>query len=264
MYNIEVTDYLNNYINNKICIIRLINKNYHNYNQSMTILTGDVIMDLLNLLIYKEDKVTGIKRVSKTKLISLIVFIAFFILSFSMYFTNPELKGFNIMVVILGSIIFASIFAIPTFVVGFLIGKFIIKDNSNRNTSSKYNHRTIDTNQSFSKLDINQNNIQNINSRDNTMRVKECPHDNAKQFKSAIEENDADAANNILSKWDVNDANQRYASIIFEGMPPSDMTISQLNEWLQIADNMSACDNSLKEWYRSTAMEVINLHNQNN
>ena len=154
-------------------------------------------MDLINLLIYKEDKVTGIKRVSKTKLISLIVFIAFFILSFSMYFTNPGLKGFNIVVIILASIIFALIFAIPTFVVGFLIGKFIIKDNPKSNVSSTYNHRTIDTNDSFSKQEFNQENIHN-NSVGNPVVDDRCPHNNAEQFKRAIEENDADAANNIF------------------------------------------------------------------
>ena len=43
-------------------------------------------------------------------------------------------------------------------------------------------------------------------------------------------------------------------------MPPSDVTLVDLNNWLDTADKMNAYDNSLKSWYRDTAIEVINLN----
>ena len=229
-------------------------------------------MDLLDILIYKKDNITGMKRVSKTKLITLIVFLVFFIISISMYLTNPEFQNNNIIVILLASIIFALIFAVPTFIIGFLIGKFIIKDNSNATVNNNQNYNQTNNNQNYNQTNNNQNFSQNNNrkeynkiNKDNPtsndfVRNNPCPHSFAKEFKEAIDENDEDAAKNILLKWDSNDANHKYASIIYEGMPPTDITLSQLNEWLQQADNMEACDKSLREWFKSTALEVISLH----
>ena len=74
-----------------------------------------------------------------------------------------------------------------------------------------------------------------------------------------MEEDDTTLASDLLLKWDKNDANYKYASLIFEGIPPTDLSLTQMNEILKTADNMKAYDESLKDWYRSTAVEVINI-----
>ena len=87
-----------------------------------------------------------------------------------------------------------------------------------------------------------------------------CPHNYAEEFKKAVETDDVDLASNILSKWNQDDTNYKYAKIIFDGMPPTELSLTELNKMLNIADNMKAYDESLKEWYKSTSLEVIKLN----
>ena len=82
-------------------------------------------MDFKNL-IYKHDDATSTNRISKTKVITIAVFIIFFIWSF------PDFLKNGIFSAILSSILVGLIFAIPTFIVGFIIGKII---NSTNNSS---------------------------------------------------------------------------------------------------------------------------------
>ena len=88
----------------------------------------------------------------------------------------------------------------------------------------------------------------------------ECPHDFAKKFKEAVEKNDGGAAADLLIPWPHDDANNKYAFIIFDGMPPSNVSYSELMDWLNTADSMTPCDSSLKPWFRAMAIRVINMH----
>lgn len=209
-------------------------------------------MDLMKTLFYKTDESTNQLRLSKTKVISSIVFIIFFGLSLVFYLTSPDFKDTNILSLLIASIVFGLIFAVPTFIVGWILGKLL-----NRNKPKNY---SIENNLDFNPMET-------VNMEENT-NVKEsiedvpCPYDTAIKFKEAIEKDDSDLASNLLLKWDNNDANYKYASIIFEGMPPSDLSLNELNEMLKSADSMKACDESLREWFKSTALQVINLNKE--
>lgn len=72
---------------------------------------------IISNLFYKEDRNTGEVRIAKAKTISIGVFVLMFIFSMSV-----GVEGASIFVLFLTSIIFALIFAIPTYVVGFIIG----------------------------------------------------------------------------------------------------------------------------------------------
>ncbi len=195
------------------------------------------------MLVYKDDENTGQKRISKAKIISLIVFVLMFLFGISQ--PNTNVSGF---VVFLAAIVFGLFFSVPVFIVGWLIGKLL----------SRTNKSSVQTTQ---MPQSNPTSIPNTsrNNTDNKESVP-CPHNNALRFKNAIDDNNAELAESILSGWEIDDANYLYARIIFDGMPPSSVELSQLNDWFERAENMSACDNNLRSWFKSTALQVINLH----
>lgn len=189
-------------------------------------------MDLLNTLFYKIDNETGQVRLSKTKVITCIVFVIFFLIAINLYFNDPQYVNDNKLSLFVASIVFALFFALPTYIVGWLITKLLYRNNNT----------TISSNIDFVNIE------------------KPCPHDFAIRFKNAIEANDSDLAEELLTSWDNNDANYRYATIIYEGMPPTDLSITDLNERFKVAESMKSCDESLRLWYQTTAIEVINLN----
>ena len=67
-------------------------------------------------------------------------------------------------------------------------------------------------------------------------------------------------AGELLSSWNIDDANYKYASIIYEGMPPTELSLDDLNKMFMNAEKMKSCDESLRLWYQSTAIQVINLN----
>lgn len=72
-------------------------------------------------LFYKTDKYSGDLRIAKAKSISIIVFVAFFLLGMAVG-TAP-----SFFVVFLVAIIFGLIFALPTYIVGYIAGVVIDK-----------------------------------------------------------------------------------------------------------------------------------------
>lgn len=235
-------------------------------------------MDILNILFYKSDESTNQLRISKTKIISLIVFVSFFILALYIYLTTPSTAGGNWVINILAAIIFGLMFAVPTFIIGWLIGKFLNRNKSNnvqqdytqnytQNNTQDYTQNNIQTQPEYTEStpDFNEN-LSNFNEttsqeQQNLKNIVEV-QEYSQEFKTAIEEDNSDEASELLSKWDNNDANCKYASIIFEGMPPSELSLNDLNEMLNAADKMKASNESLKEWYRSTALQVIELNKE--
>jgi len=205
-------------------------------------------MNLIEILFYKYDEETKHMRLSKTKVISSLVFILFFIFAIYTYLTTPTIKDGNIIISLLASIIVGLIFAIPTFVAGLLINKFLNRNKPN--TLSNYDNNS---NQMSTQNNINPHKEENHDK-------KECTNDFAKQFKEAVEHDDVSLASDILSKWDEKDANCQYALLIFEGMPPSTLSLIELENILKSAEKLNACDESLRDWFKSTALEVINLN----
>lgn len=216
-----------------------------------------MFMDIIKTLFYKTDENTNQIRISKTKAISIIVFVIFFFIAVYIYLTTPNFGEDNIILIIFAAIIFGLMFAIPVFIVGWLIGKFLNRNKKN-NYSQDY---TTQPNQNINQTEPEIQKNSNIRSNNRLVDVP-CPHDYAKEFKEAVEKDDGDLAADLLSKWDENDANYKYASIIFEGMPPSKLGLTELNKMLNVADNMKACDESLREWFKSTALQVIELHTE--
>lgn len=188
-------------------------------------------MDLKSIL-YKHDEYTGEYRISKTKLITCLVFIVLFIFCMNLYLTDSQLSQYNIISLILAAIIVGLIFAIPTYIIGLIICKILYRDKPRESITNP------------TLYDFN----------------PPCPHDFAIRFKNAIESNNSEMAGELLKSWDKSDANYQYASIIFEGMPPTQLDKKELYNLLNQADQMTACDGSLKQWYRSTAIQVINLN----
>lgn len=205
-------------------------------------------MTLTEKLFYKIDESSNQKRISKTKVITCIVFIIFFLFSITMFFTHPNYRNSNIILVLFTSVIYGLMFAVPTYIVGWLIGKLL-----NRNRTKSY---------STTNTDYNSTVTQKENNTKPEKIEKDTANNYAKEFKEAVETDNVDLASDILSKWDKNDANYKYASLIFEGMPPTELSITEMNEIMKTADNMKAQDESLKEWYKSTALEVININKE--
>ena len=221
---------------------------YYIHNQIYyTLRRCSVFMTLIETLFYKADESTNQMRISKTKVITCIVFIVFFILAMIVY-TDQAFKDTNIIILLLSAIVFGLIFAVPTFIVGWLIGKLL-----NRNKAKNYSNTTQDYNPP-----LTQNNIDT----QKTEKTENSLTDYAKEFKEAVESDNVDLASQLLLKWDKNDANYRYASLIFDGMPPTQLSLTEMNEMLKTADNMNAYDESLKGWYRTTSLEVINLNKE--
>lgn len=187
-------------------------------------------MDLKGLL-YKNDEYTGEYRLSKTKIITCIIFVIFFLFAMYVYVTDGQFAQNNILS-LFAAVIVGAIIAVPTYIIGLLISKILYRDKPNQIVSNP--------------------NLNDLN--------KPCPHDYAVKFKNAVEANDSALAGELLASWDKNDANYKYASLIYEGIPPTKLSKMELYSILNQADKMTACDESLRQWYRSTAMEVINLN----
>ena len=91
-------------------------------------------------LIYKYDYATNTTRISKTKAITIAVFVIFFIWSF------PDFLKEGILSAIFSSIIVGLIFAVPTFIVGFIISKIINSvKKDNKTPAIKNNAQTPET-----------------------------------------------------------------------------------------------------------------------
>lgn len=209
-------------------------------------------MDILDTLFYKADEITGERRIAKTKTISISVFLLIFLFFMYLYLTDPELAGGDIIISLFASIIIGLICAVPVFVIGWILGRLLNYRNPlANNPQGNYNQQTNNPNNVYQgpQLDYVPSKIQDSN---------------AKKFKKAIEENDSDLAQDLLSSWDRNDANYMYAKVIFEGMPPSSVGVDELRSWLEKANTMIPSDETLKFWYKSSAEEVINLNNENN
>ena len=77
---------------------------------------------IISRLFFKTDKYSGDLRISKAKSISIIVFIGFFILA-----ANVTLVTGSLFVVIFTALIVALLFAVPTYIIGFILGWVIDK-----------------------------------------------------------------------------------------------------------------------------------------
>ena len=88
------------------------------------IIVKDTNNNLITKLFYKNDKYTGKLRIAKTKIITIAVFFIFFLFEIVTFAT-----GNSFVVVFIAAVIFGLIFAIPTFIIGWIVGKVIDRLN---------------------------------------------------------------------------------------------------------------------------------------
>ena len=81
----------------------------------------------LEKILYKEDN-NGM-RISKTKAITVAVFLIFFIWPFTDFMFNPKYSYLSLPSAIMAAIFIGLIVSLPVFIVGFIIGKVIGKDD---------------------------------------------------------------------------------------------------------------------------------------
>lgn len=79
---------------------------------------------IISKLFYKTDKYTGELRIAKAKTISIIVFVVMFLFEVSI-----SLGQYSVIVVFIAAIVFGLIFAVPTYIIGYLVGLAIDKLN---------------------------------------------------------------------------------------------------------------------------------------
>ena len=77
---------------------------------------------IVTKLFYKTDKYTGELRIAKTKSISIVVFIVMFFFEIGI-----NLAEYSFAVVFITGIIFGLFFAVPTYIIGYLLGLAIDK-----------------------------------------------------------------------------------------------------------------------------------------
>ena len=84
-----------------------------------TVSQTNVLSDnpIISKLFFKSDKYTGELRFAKAKSFSILIFVLMF--AFSM---TVGIEGVSFFVLLLSSVIFALIFAVPVYVVGFILG----------------------------------------------------------------------------------------------------------------------------------------------
>jgi hypothetical protein len=90
-----------------------------------TVIVNNNKDSIISKLLYKTDNLTGEFRLSKTKVISIGMFLFMFL--FGMYSGTTNESFF---VVFIAAILFGLFFAIPTFIIGYVIGLILEKINS--------------------------------------------------------------------------------------------------------------------------------------
>ena len=71
---------------------------------------------IVSKIFYTTDKYTGELRIAKTNIISLVVFVVMFLFEI-----NLGLGEYSFVVVFISAIVFGLVFAVPTFIIGYLL-----------------------------------------------------------------------------------------------------------------------------------------------
>lgn len=123
----------------------------------------------LEKLIYKKDNNT--MRISKTKVITLLVFITFFIWPLYDFLFVPKYSYLGPGTAILTALIIALIVSVPVFIIGFIISKIIGKNNKSPQNTSSANT----SNQNVAEIDKNIKPIKtnNLNTDSRVLKINE-------------------------------------------------------------------------------------------
>ena len=77
---------------------------------------------IITKLFYKTDKYTGELRIAKAKTVSIVVFVVMFFFE-----VGISLAQYSFIVVLIAGIVFGLIFAVPTYIIGYLLGLAVDK-----------------------------------------------------------------------------------------------------------------------------------------
>ena len=189
-------------------------------------------------LIYKQNDADNTMRISKTKVITIIVFIIFFAWSF------PDFLNDGLLSALFTAILVGLIMAIPTFVVGWIIGKILeFKQNKIANNDNKV--------------------VKKTNSSKNLKTESKKVNDNenetfAKNFKLFWETQRFVEAKDLCEDWVKKfpkDINCLYAVIIVNATMDT-IPNSELNNSFSILKQQRGSE--LTYWYRDMAERAIN------
>ena len=189
----------------------------------------------LEKLIYKQDMENNTMRISKTKVITILVFIIFFIWPLYDFLFNPKYSYTGIGSSIVAAIFVALIVSVPTFIIGFVIGKIIER----RNKSSKTKNTSPSNIPSQNIAGIDKNIPPNV---------------------EAIKTNNANPNPKLLKinelKKEFDEKELTTKELIKTKFEPPQITY---NRFMAVVDN---CSKIFNEQYTS-ALNLINLSNNN-
>lgn len=192
----------------------------------------------LEKLILKHDIENNTMRISKTKVISILVFIIFFIWPLHDFLFDPRYSYLGIGSAVLAAIFIGLIFSVPTFIIGFIISKIIGKTNKSS--------QTIDTSST------------NINSQNKLAGIDTNIQSNVKPIKT--NSNNANPHPNLLKinelKNEFDEKELATKELIKTKFKPPQITY---NRFIAVVDN---CSKIFNEQYNS-ALNLINLSNNN-
>ncbi len=181
-------------------------------------------------LIYKQNDADNTMRISKTKVITIIVFIIFFAWSFPDFLNNGLLSA------LFSAILVGLTLAIPTFVVGWIIGKLLNKTDGPKNNENYKNTNQV----------MNDGNNKNY----------------AFDFKSLWIKHEFVQATYIYSKWAddyPNDLNCQYANIIINATMDSVSNGELLNKFRSLNQQQGS---ELTPWFKDMAERAIGYQAQ--
>ena len=114
----------------------------------------------LDKLIYKKEN--NKMRISKTKVITILVFITFFVWPLYDFLFDPKYAYTGVGRGVMAAIIIGLIFAIPTYIVGFLISRILEKrNNAPQNTSFNTHSQFSDINTKIEPIKTDKHNNDN-------------------------------------------------------------------------------------------------------
>lgn len=190
----------------------------------------------LEKLIYKQDMKNNTMRISKTKVISIIVFIIFFIWPLYDFLFDLKYSYMGLGSAVLAAIFIGLIVSVPTFIIGFIISKITGKtnkssqtiDTSPTNINSQNKLEGIDKNIQ-SNVKVIKTNSNNVNSNPKLLKINE--------LKNEFDEKELTTKELIKTKFE-----------------PPQITY---NRFIAVVDN---CSKIFNEQYTS-ALNLINLSN---
>lgn len=191
--NIILTNKINEKIRNDTPIHNVNNNQQVTYPNTMNNNMNNSVQTTVNednslfaKIFYKKDAYTNEYRISKTKTISVYLFLFLFVTSYVFYIVSYSYSIMDYIFYLFVSLLLALIFAVPVFIVGYIISYFLDKNKKNSyemNQQMNYNN---------SQNYIQQNNIPQNNIPQNKITDNKTKPENNQENKNDIQYSESD------------------------------------------------------------------------